>query len=180
MQAGEEGNVPQPSPLATASPCKSMPALHSSYNKESSASREENELCLSMDTLYHGEDEEMEFLDSFLDYDSISIVSPSKHHETRENEEEEQAEEVEEILHSVIADAGEEVQSRKRKAGLKERMAWLASRGKVNMRGLSSSGSVASLQGSLRSSRERLSEMRRGFARSTERINTVFRFNSLT
>ena len=153
-----------------------MPALHSSYNKE----REENELCLSMDTLYHGEDEEMEFLDSFLDYDSISIVSPSKHHETRENEEEEEEEEeVEEILHCVIADAGEEVQSRKRKAGLKERMAWLASRGKVNMRGLSSSGSVASLQGSLRSSRERLSEMRRGFARSTERINTVFRFNLL-
>ena len=160
-----------------------MPALHSSYNKESSASREENELCLSMDTLYHGEDEEMEFLDSFLDYDSISIVSPSKHHETRENEEEEEEEavgDVEEILHCVIADAGEEVQSRKRKAGLKERMAWLASRGKVNMRGLSSSGSVASLQGSLRSSRERLSEMRRGFARSTERINTVFRFNFLT
>ena len=158
-----------------------MPALHSSYNKETSASREEAELCLSMDTLYHGEDTEMEFLDSFLDYDSISIVSPSKHHETRENEEEEEEEEVgdvEEILHCVIADAGEEVQSRKkRKAGLKERMAWLASRGKVNMRGLSSSGSVASLQGSLRSSRERLSEMRRGFARSTERINTVFRFN---
>ena len=156
-----------------------MPALHS-YNKETSASREENELCLSMDTLYQGEDTEMEFLDSFLDYDSISIVSPSKHHETRENEEEEQEEEVEEILHCVIADAGEEVQSRKRKAGLKERMAWLASRGKVNMRGLSSSGSVASLQGSLRSSRERLSEMRRGFARSTERINTVFRFNLST
>ena len=160
-----------------------MPALHSSYNKETSASREENELCLSMDTLYHGEDEEMEFLDSFLDYDSISIVSPSKHHETREDEEEEEEEgedgDVEEILHCVIADAGEEVQSRKRKAGLKERMAWLASRGKVNMRGLSSSGSVASLQGSLRSSRERLSEMRRGFARSTERINTVFRFNLL-
>ena len=157
-----------------------MPALHSSYNKE----REESELCLSMDTLYHGEDTEMEFLDSFLDYDSISIVSPSKHHhDTRENEEEEEEEDagdVEEILHCVIADAGEEVQSRKRKAGLKERMAWLASRGKVNMRGLSSSGSVASLQGSLRSSRERLSEMRRGFARSTERINTVFRFNSLT
>ena len=158
-----------------------MPALHSSYNKE----REEAELCLSMDTLYHGEDTEMEFLDSFLDYDSISIVSPGKHHETRENEEEEEEEEedagdIEEILHCEIADAGEEVQSRKRKAGLKERMAWLASRGKVNMRGLSSSGSVASLQGSLRSSRERLSEMRRGFARSTERINTVFRFNSLT
>ena len=158
-----------------------MPALHSSYNKETSASREEAELRLSMDTLYHGEDTEMEFLDSFLDYDSISIVSPSKHHETRENEEEEEEEEVEEILHCVIADAGgQEVQSRKRKVGLKERMAWLASRGKVNMRGLSSSGSVASLQGSLRSSRERLSEMRRGFARSTERINTVFRFNLLT
>ena len=158
-----------------------MPALHS-YNKETSASREDTELCLSMDTLYRGEDTEMEFLDSFLDYDSISIVSPSKHHETRENEEEEEEEEedgnVEEILHCVIPDAGEEVQSRKkRKAGLKERMAWLASRGKVNMRGLSSSGSVASLQGSLRSSRERLSEMRRGFARSTERINTVFRLN---
>ena len=99
-----------------------MPALHSSYNRE----KEESELCLSMDTLYHGEDTEMEFLDSFLDYDSISIVSPSKHQETRDNEEEEEeekAEDVEEILHCVIADAGEEVQSRKRKAGLKERMA---------------------------------------------------------
>ena len=31
-----------------------MPALHS-YNKE----REDTELCLSMDTLYHGEDTEM-------------------------------------------------------------------------------------------------------------------------
>ena len=114
----------------------------------------------------------MEFLDSFLDYDSISIISPDTHRpEVRMDEEEE---EEEGMLTDVIEEAGEEGR-RRRRAGLKERMQWFASRGKVNMRGLSSSGSLASLQGSLRSSKERLSEMRRGLARSTERINTVFR-----
>ena len=145
-----------------------MPALDSCKERRL---REESELCLSMDTLYHGEDTEMEFLDSFLDYDSISIVSPDTH---RPEERMEEEEEEEGTLNSVIEEIGEEGQ-RRRRAGLKERMQWLASRGKVNMRGLSSSGSLANLQGSLRSSKERLSEMRRGFARSTERINTVFR-----
>lgn len=115
----------------------------------------------------------MEFLDSFLDYDSISIISPDTHRpEVRMDEEEEEEEEG--MLTDVIEEVGEEGR-RRRRAGLKERMQWFASRGKVNMRGLSSSGSLASLQGSLRSSKERLSEMRRGLARSTERINTVFR-----
>ena len=134
----------------------------------------ESELCLSMDTLYHGEDTEMEFLDSFLDYDSISIISPDTQHpevKIKEGNEEE------EMLDHVIEKGGEEGEPRRRRAGLKERMQWFASRGKVNMRGLSSSGSLLSLHGSLRSSRERLSEMRRGFARSTEKINTVFRYN---
>merc|ERR1719239_1998375 len=126
-----------------------------------------------MDTLYHGEDTEMEFLDSFLDYDSISIISPDTHHPEVRMEEKEEKEE-EETLNYVIEEVGEEG-LRRRRAGLKERMQWFASRGKVNMRGLSSSGSLASLQGSLRSSKERLSDMRRGLARSTERINTVFR-----
>ena len=118
----------------------------------------------------------MEFLDSFLDYDSISIISPDTHRPEVRMEEEEMEEEEEEegVLNDVIEEAGEEGQ-RRRRAGLKERMQWFASRGKVNMRGLSSSGSLVSLQGSLRSSKERLSEMRRGLARSTERINTVFR-----
>ena len=147
-----------------------MPALDSCKERRP---REEGELCLSMDTLYHGEDTEMEFLDSFLDYDSISIISPDTHRpEVRMEEEEEEVEEG--MLNDVIEEVGEEGQ-RRRRAGLKERMQWFASRGKVNMRGLSSSGSLASLQGSLRSSKERLSEMRRGLARSTERINTVFR-----
>ena len=150
-----------------------MPALDSCKERRP---REEGELCLSMDTLYHGEDTEMEFLDSFLDYDSISIISPDTHRpEVRMEEEEVEEEEEEEgVLNDVIEEAGEEGQ-RRRRAGLKERMQWFASRGKVNMRGLSSSGSLVSLQGSLRSSKERLSEMRRGLARSTERINTVFR-----
>ena len=116
----------------------------------------------------------MEFLDSFLDYDSISIISPDTHRPEVRVEEEEEEEDEEGILNGVIEEVGEEGQ-RRRRTGLKERMQWLASRGKVNMRGLSSSGSLASLQGSLRSSKERLSVMRRGLARSTERINTVFR-----
>ena len=146
-----------------------MPALDSCKDRRL---REETELCLSMDTLYHGEDTEMEFLDSFLDYDSISIISPDTHRPEVRMEDEEEEEDG--VLNNVIEEIGEEGQ-RRRRAGLKERMQWLASRGKVNMRGLSSSGSLASLQGSLRSSKERLSEMRRGLARSTERINTVFR-----
>ena len=131
---GPPYDLPQPSPLATASPFKSMPALDSCKERRP---REESELCLSMDTLYHGEDTEMEFLDSFLDYDSISIISPdTQHPEVKIKEENEE----EEMLDHVIEKGGEEGEPRRRRAGLKERMQWFASRGKVNMRGLSSSG----------------------------------------
>ena len=126
-----------------------------------------------VDTLYRGEQEEMDFLDSFMDYDSISIMGPDREAEQEDEEElEEDNEEVE----------GEEEYSEtaKRRPGLRERMRWLTSRGRLGLRSLGSSGSLGAAGSlpslpSLGSSRERLSTMKRGLARSRDRIHTAFR-----
>ena len=182
-----QGVVPspaQPSPLI--SPCKSLPSLHikERVDRESREARE-GHFTVSMDTLYHGEDSELDFMESFLDYDSISIISPH----TRDSEGEER--EVEKRLEDPPVVEGSE----RGRGGVRERLKWLASLGKVRLRGLGSTSNLASKHGGLRrsrealeglvsrketlgglrGSRETLGGLKRGLAKSRERLAAVLR-----
>ena len=53
---------------------KSLPALDKHYDQ---LDRELQQLSDSVDVLYEQEDSEIDFLDSFLDYDDISVVDSS-------------------------------------------------------------------------------------------------------
>ena len=130
-------------------PYKSLPALDKHFDQ---LDKELQGLSDSMDVLYQQEDTEIEFLDTFLDYDSISIDCKESDQmrdsvsSTKQNPH---------GLPPIMANDKERIQPRKDK--LRERIRWLTSRSKLSMRNFGSRDNLQNMKEGLQKSKERLS-----------------------
>jgi len=130
---------------------KSLPALG---HDNDPLDEELQQLSDSLGVLYQHEQSEMEFLDTFMDYDDISIIYKScEEHNNREDivakdSPEDQivvvTDKNEEITHEILINGTEETSPRSNyRDGLKlniniaERIKWLRSRGRLMLRNLS-------------------------------------------
>ena len=116
---------------------KSLPALDSNYDQ---LDKELQQLSDSLGVLYEQEDSEIEFLDSFIDYDDISIIY--KTIEDKEKSERETSVDDNEIV--VVTDKDEEVireivinGSETHKKNSREKWKWWKSKGRLILRSLS-------------------------------------------
>ena len=97
---------------------KSLPALDKHYDQ---LDRELQQLSDSVDVLYEQEDSEIDFLDSFLDYDDISVVDSSCSAASRRG------------LPPVVPP-----ETRRGRGKLRAGLRWLTYRGKASLRQLGS------------------------------------------
>ena len=95
---------------------KSLPALDKHYDQ---LDRELQQLSDSVDVLYEQEDSEIDFLDSFLDYDDISVVDSSCSAASRRG------------LPPVVPP-----ETRRGRGKLRAGLRWLTYRGKASLRQL--------------------------------------------
>ena len=95
---------------------KSLPALDKHYDQ---LDRELQQLSDSVDVLYEQEDSEIDFLDSFLDYDDISVVDSSCSAASRRG------------LPPVVPP-----ETRRGRGALRAGLRWLTYRGKASLRQL--------------------------------------------
>ena len=136
------------------SPYKSLPALDKHFDQ---LDRELQELSDSVDALYQQEDSEIEFLDTFLDYDSISIVCKDSDKDIQ-NQNKDSVKELQtspDRLPPIMANDKERIRSRKER--IRERIRWLTSRSKLNIRNLGSRDNLQNMKEGLQKSKERLS-----------------------
>ena len=134
--------------LTPQSPYKSLPALDKHFNQ---VDRELQEISDSVDVLYQQEDTEIEFLDTFLDYDSISINCK----ESDPIDSERQSKTNPLGLPPIIANDTHKFQPGKGK--IRERLRWLTSRSKLTMRNFGSRDNLQNMKEGLQKSKERLS-----------------------
>ena len=119
---------------------KSLPALDNNYDQ---LDKELQQLSDSLGVLYEQEDSEIEFLDSFIDYDDISIIyktveDKGKREAVTGGDESEiivVTDRNEEATREIIIDGSETKQKAPRRS-LRERLTWLKSRGKLVVRSL--------------------------------------------
>ena len=134
--------------LTPQSPYKSLPALDKHFNQ---LDGELQEISDSVDVLYQQEDTEIEFLDTFLDYDSISINC----NESDQVDSERQSKTSPLGLPPIIVNDMQRFQPGKGK--IRERLRLLASRSKLTMRNFGSRDNLQNMKEGLQKSKERLS-----------------------
>ena len=112
----------------------------------------------SVDVLYQQEDTEIEFLENFIDYDSISIVCKENVTDIRNNNPEivnKLQDNKSDGLPPTMANEKEKRKSRKDK--IRERLRWLTSKSKLTMRNIGSRDNLKNMKEGLEKSKERLS-----------------------
>ena len=129
---------------------KSLPALDKSFDQTDS---ELQALSDSVDVLYQQEDQEIEFLDNFLDYDSISIVVTENEDNKISNPDVIKKKQDCTTLPPKMKN--EKMKSRKNK--IRERLRWLTSRSKLSMRNFGSRDNLKNMKEGLQKSKDKLS-----------------------
>jgi len=129
---------------------KSLPALDQSFDQVDS---ELQTLSDSVDVLYQQEDQEIEFLDNFLDYDSISIVVTENEDTNITNPD--VTKKIQDCTSIPPKMKNEKRKSRKNK--IRERLRWLTSRSKLSMRNFGSGDNLKNMKEGLQKSKDRLS-----------------------
>lgn len=133
---------------------KSLPALDKHFDQ---VDTELQTLSDSVDVLYQQEDKEIDFLENFIDYDSISIVCNENMNDIRTNNPEiakGMQDFKSEGLPPIMANEKEKRKSRKDK--IRERLRWLTSRSKLTMRNFGSRDNLQNMREGLQKSKERL------------------------
>ena len=139
---------------------KSLPALDKDFDK---LGREIYNISDSVDFLYQQEDTEIEFMESFLDYDSISINGKEKDgtNEIFENQKRfNRAENYEKSKSLTLLQEhpkGLPPLLRNRKGKIQGRLKQLTSRSRQSMRNFGSRDSLQNIKEGLQKSKERLS-----------------------
>lgn len=152
---------PLPTPLSFVSTYKSLPSLSNSDQEDKVDRKVFHHESISMDTLYRGEDAEIDFLDTFLDYDSISLTNP-------DNEKSE-----EKYSEGFVGSWKEEKRDKEkpRRRQFKDRLRWLTSQGKLSLRNLGGSRSLSSIQIGLKRGKERLGQIQKEVNKSREKLH---------
>ena len=141
---------------------KSLPALDKDFDK---LGREIYNISDSVDFLYQQEDTEIEFMESFLDYDSISINGKEKDgtNEIFENQKRfNRAENYEKSKSLTLLQEHPKglpplLRNRKGKGNIQGRLKQLTSRSRQSMRNFGSRDSLQNIKEGLQKSKERLS-----------------------
>jgi len=127
-----------------------------------------------VNALYQQEDKEVEFLDIFLDYDSISSVLYKESEENDDMSQHFKEKEVEVDKQEIMSGK----QSWKVKKGkLRERLRWLAARSKLSLRNIGPRDNLKNMKEGLQRSKERMSSAlsprrtRRGSYQWSMRLN---------
>lgn len=151
------------------SPYKSLPALDKHFDQ---LDRELQEISDSVDVLYQQEDTEIDFLNTFLDYDSISVNC-----EESDDTSEGSAKQAGTNLHGLPPIIANDLHPRKVK--MQERLKCLTSKSKLTMRTFGSRDNLQNMKEGLRKSKERLSyalspaRNRRGSYERSGRLNSA-------
>ena len=153
-------------------PYKSLPSLNDQFDQ---LDRELQSISDSVNALYQQEDKEIEFLDNFLDYDSISSVLYKESEENNDTSPYFKEKEVELDKQDIMSGK----QSWKVKKGkLRERLRWLAARSKLSLRNIGPRDNLKNMKEGLQRSKERMSSAfsprrtRRGSYQWSMRLNT--------
>lgn len=128
---------------------KSLPALDKHFDQ---LDREFQEISDSVDVLYQQEDTEIEFLDTFLDYDSISINCKES---DQESEIKKLSVKGQQGLSPTMASEKERIEPRKDR--IRERIKSLTNRSKLSLRNFGSRENLQNMKEGLQKSKERLS-----------------------
>ena len=152
--------------LTPQSPYKSLPALDKHFNQ---VDRELQEISDSVDVLYQQEDTEIEFLDTFLDYDSISINCK----ESDQIDSERQSK-----TNPLGLPPNDMHKFQPGKGKIRERLRWLTSRSKLTMRNFGSQDNLQNMKEGLQKSKERLSCALSPASNRKGSFEWLFRINS--